>query len=57
MKKEFIKTLDKKVADKLILAGFTQLSFEEGTYTFLNNGTLVFDDNENKCIFTDILSV
>lgn len=45
--KNFIMTFDESVADRLTHDGFTLLKNENGKYTFLNNATLKFSEDEN----------
>lgn len=54
----FVKTSDKDTADKLIKAGFTLVNKDTSVWTFLNNGPMLFsDDEKKKIIYTNALSV
>ena len=52
-KQKFIYTMEKSIADRLKLQGFTLLSDNNGNYIFMNNGVLTFAEDENQ---KDILS-
>lgn len=52
-KNQFIITFDQVVADKLKADGYTLLSNEDGKCTFINNGILQFDEDEDMSIFYD----
>ena len=58
-KQKFIITRENIVAQELIKQGFTLLSEEIGKYVFLNNSTLVFnEDNKeyfDKLVYTNVL--
>ena len=56
----FIKTKDKGTSDSLISSGVKLLSFENGIWTFLNEGKLTFEEKEkinNKVVYTNTLFV
>lgn len=57
-KLNFIKTIDKDTADKLIAAGF-QLVSQDGVYTFLNQvDNFNFDNIDiKKMVYTNMLSL
>lgn len=58
MKNNFVKTSDEKMADKLIENRFTFICKQNGIYTFINDGKLLFsDDEKKKLIYTDILAI
>lgn len=58
MKSNFIKTSDEKMADKLIESRFTFVCRQGNFYTFINDGKLLFsDDEKKKVIYTDILAI
>lgn len=52
-KQKFIYTMEKSIADRLKLQGFTLLSDNNGNYIFMNNGVLIFAKDENQ---KDVLS-
>lgn len=52
-KQKFIYTMEKSIADRLKLQGFTLLSSNNGNYIFMNDGVLTFAEDENK---KDVLS-
>ena len=59
-KQNFIMTMDKPTADKLIAAGFTMLCNNGGTYVFLNIIPTNFNFSsidKTKFCFTNILSM
>lgn len=56
MKKKFVKTKDPKTAELLEREGFTLVSHEGDTYTFLNDGKENFQAKD-KAVFTNILNV
>ena len=53
-KQKFIYTMDASIADRLTKQGFTLLIDNNGSYIFMNNGTLTFDSEEDKNILTKI---
>ena len=53
-KQQFIYTMDKSIADRLIKQNFSLLSDNNGNYIFLNNGKLKFESEEDKNILTKI---
>lgn len=53
-KQKFIYTMDKSIADRLIKQNFTLISDNNGNYIFMNNGTLIFENEEDKNILTKI---
>ena len=53
-KQQFIYTMDKSIADRLIKQNFSLLSDNNGNYIFLNNGKLRFESEEDKNILTKI---
>lgn len=59
----FIKTRDKGVATILLDNGYQLLDESNGEWTFLNEGSLKFSDNNenkeinNKTVLTNILTV
>lgn len=57
-KQNFIKTIDKDTADKLIAAGFQLISNESGTYTFLNQVVNFNFENVDikKMVYTNTLN-
>ena len=52
-KQKFIYTMEKSIADRLKLQGFTLLSSNNGNYIFMNDGVLTFAEDENQ---KDVLS-
>lgn len=52
-KQKFIYTMEKSIADRLKLQGFTLLSDNNGNYIFMNDGVLTFAEDENQ---KDVLS-
>ena len=52
-KQKFIYTMEKSIADRLKLQGFTLLSNNNGNYIFMNDGVLTFAEDENQ---KDVLS-
>jgi hypothetical protein len=59
-KQNFIMTMDKQTADKLIAAGFTMLRNNGGTYVFLNtpsNNFTFSSIDKTKFCFTNILGM
>lgn len=58
-KQKFIITTENSIAQELMKQGFTLLSEEIGKYVFLNNSTLVFDENNkkhfDKLVYTNVL--
>ena len=60
MKKNFITTTDKEVADKLISVGFQLVSKSDVSYIFLNQSpkNFTFDEIDVKKIcYTDIINI
>lgn len=58
--KQFIKTIDKPTADKLIAAGFNLVSQVGSTYTFLNQPSKNFNFDvidKKKIVYDNILSL
>ena len=58
--KKFIKTTDKKTADKLAFAGFQLVSQSGNTYTFLNQLPQNFSFSETdkgKVAYTNLLNI
>ena len=57
--KKFIKTFDSQVAELLLSQGFTQVSFSNGIYIFLNDNKLNFSLNnvEGKFIYTNLFEL
>ena len=53
-KQQFVYTMDKSIADRLIKQNFSLLSDNNGNYIFLNNGKLKFESEEDKNILTKI---
>ena len=47
-KQQFIYTMDKSIADRLVKQNFTLLSDNNGNYIFMNNGVLTFDSDEDE---------
>ena len=47
-KQQFIYTMDKSIAERLIKQNFTLLSDNNGNYIFMNNGVLTFDSDEDE---------
>ena len=59
-KKNFIKTTDKEIADKLVFAGFQLVTQDNGIYTFLNQTPMNFsfdEDDKTKIAYTDIFNL
>lgn len=59
-KKNFITTIDKETADKLISVGFQLVSHSGNAYTFLNQAPINFSFNEidkKKMTYTNMLSI
>lgn len=57
MKYSFLKTSDKKIKDKLVKEGLNLISENNGTYVFLNNDTLLFNDiDKTKIQYSNILT-
>ena len=54
---KFIKTSDKTMREKLILAGFTEIGEPvNGLYCFINNGNkLTFDIGNKDVFYTNVL--
>ena len=47
-KQQFIYTMDKSIADRLVKQNFTLLLDNNGNYIFMNNGVLTFDSDEDE---------
>lgn len=47
-KQQFIYTMDKSIAERLIKQNFTLLSDNNGNYIFMNNGVLTFSSDEDE---------
>lgn len=47
-KQQFIYTMDKSIADRLVKQGFTLLLDNNGNYIFMNNGVLTFASDEDE---------
>ena len=47
-KQQFIYTMEKSIADRLIKQNFTLLSDNNGNYIFMNNGVLTFESDEDE---------
>ena len=47
-KQQFIYTMEKSIADRLVKQGFTLLSDNNGNYIFMNNGVLTFSSDEDE---------
>ena len=47
-KQQFIYTMDKSIADRLVKQNFTLLSDNNGNYIFMNNGVLTFGSDEDE---------
>ena len=47
-KQQFIYTMDKSIAERLVKQGFTLLSDNNGNYIFMNNGVLTFSSDEDE---------
>ena len=47
-KQQFIYTMDKSIADRLVRQNFTLLLDNNGNYIFMNNGVLTFDSDEDE---------
>ena len=57
-KMQFIKTSDVDTANKLRNLGYTELSEQSSsTFCFINDGKMVFDDENKKCTYTNILCI
>ena len=59
MNQNFIKTLDKSIADKLLSLGFQQVDFTNGIYTFMNTDKIQFsndDIDKSKIQYSNILT-
>lgn len=52
-KQKFIYTMEKSIADRLKIQGFSLLSNNNGNYIFMNDGVLTFAEDENQ---KDVLS-
>ena len=60
MKQNFIKTVDKETAHKMISEGFQLISQIGGVYTFLNLPPQSFNfeaEEQKKVIYTNMLSL
>ena len=53
MNKKFIMTQDADTAAELTASGYTLLNNQDGTWFFLNNGRLSFEQKE-YVVFTDM---
>lgn len=47
-KQQFIYTMDKSIADRLVKQGFTLLLDNNESYIFMNNGVLTFTSDEDE---------
>ena len=47
-KQQFIYTMDKSIADRLVRQNFTLLLDNNGNYIFMNNGVLTFGSDEDE---------
>ena len=47
-KQQFIYTMDKSIADRLVKQGFTLLLDNNESYIFMNNGVLTFSSDEDE---------
>lgn len=57
MKKSlFIKTSDEETKNSLIKSGFKLISYKNGIYTFLNDNTSHFSDNQ-KVHYSNMLNM
>lgn len=58
MNENFIKTFDKTTSEKLLSLGFQKVDESNGTYTFLNNKTLLFSNgvDESKILYSNVLT-
>ena len=55
-KMNFIRTSDLETRNKLLSLGFTEITeMSSHDYCFINNGKLVFDNKDNKCVYTNIM--
>lgn len=59
MKQNFIRTNDKETAQQLLKIGFQKIDEQNGFYTFLNDKTLKFSEDEKdlKVQYTNTLHV
>lgn len=57
-KMNFIKTSDLDTARRLRDLGFTELTEpSSSTFCFINDGKIVYDDVNDKCVYTNILCI
>lgn len=57
-KMNFIKTSDLDTAKRLRDLGFTELTEpSSSTFCFINDGKIVYDDVNDKCVYTNILCI
>lgn len=47
-KQQFIYTMDKSIAERLVKQGFILLLDNNGNYIFMNNGVLTFSSDEDE---------
>lgn len=54
----FIRTTDNETRQKLLDLGFTELPQPSANvFCFINDGKLVFDDVNQKCVYTNMLCI
>lgn len=57
-KMNFIRTSDFETAEKLRNLGFTELTEpSSSTFCFINDGKIVYDNSDEKCVYTNILCI
>ena len=57
-KLNFIHTSDEETRQKLIDLGYTELpKTSSNMFCFINDSKMVFDDLDNKCIYTNMLCI
>ena len=57
-KLRFIRTTDKETRQKLLDLGYTELpQSSSNVFCFINDGKLVFDDDNKKCVYTNMLCI
>lgn len=57
MKYKFIKTSDEETKDVLLKEGFKMISKDGNVYTFINDCSLSFENQENKVQYTNKLYI
>ena len=55
---KFLRTDSKEAREKLLSLGFTEIETQDkNVFTFLNDGKMLFNAEENRCFYTNILNL